>query len=137
MGGGPPTAPIPLALQVPDPLDCIIQTDLIPLLELQSLGHLLQGHNSSAGHRMEVFRWTPKKQAPHSQPAQGCALLVGRRREIPMLLPWQRVSPNLVGVPGKGEVSGMAPATGTAQEDGQQEPQGQFQPGISFPGRGV
>lgn len=41
-----------------------------------------------------------------------------------MLLPWQRVSPNLLGVSGKGEVSGMAAATGTAQGDGQQQPQG-------------
>lgn len=54
-----------------------------------------------------------------------------------MLLPWQRVSPNLLGVSGKGEVSGMAAATGTAQGDGQQQPQGQFQPGSSFPGRVV
>lgn len=60
MGGGPPTAPISLALQAPDPLDRVIQLDPVPMLELQSLG-LLQRQSFSAGHRMEVFRWTSKK----------------------------------------------------------------------------
>lgn len=68
-----------------------------------------------------------------------CPSGVKEAREILMLLPWQRVSPNLVGGPGKGEVSGVVPAAGTAQGDGdgdgEQQPQGQFQPGTSFPGR--
>lgn len=61
MGGGPLTAPIPLTLQAPNPPDRVILLDLVLLLELQSLGYLLQGQNSSAGHRIEVFRWTPQK----------------------------------------------------------------------------
>lgn len=58
--GGHPQLPSHLHCRL-DALDCVIQPDLVVLLELLSLGYLLQGNNFSARHSMEVFRWTPKK----------------------------------------------------------------------------